>query len=98
MTETVAGEIVTLMLVTGSVHVEVEVELDEPEVLVEQVTAVLAGAAPHEASPRTAASKANARSVFTPPRSFQWEIPDTCRSVATLNSRTQNGSSNISTI
>ena len=40
-TETVAGEIVTLMFVTGSVHVETDVVVEEVEVLVVQVTAVL---------------------------------------------------------
>lgn len=43
-TETVEGEIVTLMFVTGSVQVDVEVVAEEVEVLVVQVTAVLAGA------------------------------------------------------
>jgi hypothetical protein len=37
----VAGEIVTLMFVTGSVHVETDVVVEEVEVLVVQVTAVL---------------------------------------------------------
>jgi hypothetical protein len=40
----VAGEIVTLILNTGSVQVEVEAVLEEEAVVVVQVTAVLAGA------------------------------------------------------
>jgi len=54
-TDTVAGEIVTLIFVTGSVQVEVEVVADVLEVLVVQVTAVLAGAwwmRPGPAGPR----------------------------------------------
>jgi len=54
-TETLAGEIVTLMFVTGSVQVEVDVVLEEVDVFVVQVTAVLAGAAPHELRPSAAA-------------------------------------------
>jgi uncharacterized protein YijF (DUF1287 family) len=40
-TETVAGEIVTLILVAGSVHVDVVVVAEEAEVLVVHDTAVL---------------------------------------------------------
>jgi hypothetical protein len=42
LTDAVAGEMVTLMLVVGSVHVEVEVEEELVDVEVVQVTAVLA--------------------------------------------------------
>jgi hypothetical protein len=44
-TETVAGEIVTLIFVTGSVQVDVVLVPEVVEVVVVQVTAVLAGAA-----------------------------------------------------
>jgi hypothetical protein len=40
-TETVAGEIVTLIFVSGSVHVDVEVVAEVVEVLVVHATAVL---------------------------------------------------------
>lgn len=45
LTETVAGEIVTLILVTGSVQVDVEVVVELVAVVVVQVTAVLLAAA-----------------------------------------------------
>jgi hypothetical protein len=63
----VTGEIVTVMLVTGSVHEEEEdaVELD-PDVVV-QVTAVLA-AEPHEAKLITAMINAKSERRFTAPR------------------------------
>ena len=51
-----------LMLATGSVQVDVDVVLEEEEVEVEQVMAVLAGAVPQEARPRTATSARNAAS------------------------------------
>lgn len=57
-TETVAGEMVMLMLATGSVHVELEVVLVAVEVLLVQVIAVLTGAAPQEVSASTAISAA----------------------------------------
>lgn len=57
-TETVAGEIVMLMFVTGSVHVEVDVVLDEVDVVLVQVIAVLAGAAPQEVSASAATNAA----------------------------------------
>ena len=43
-TATEAGEIVTLMFVTGSVQVDVELLLELVDVFVVQVTAVLVGA------------------------------------------------------
>ena len=45
-----------LMLVTGSVQVDVDVVLEAEEVVVEHVMAVLAGAAPQEVRPRAATS------------------------------------------
>lgn len=57
-TETVAGEIVMLMFVTGSVHVDVDVVLVEVDVVLVQVMAVLAGAAPQEVSARVAINAA----------------------------------------
>jgi hypothetical protein len=57
-TETVAGEIVILMLVTGSVQVDVEVDVEEVEVVVVHVTAVLAaGALWQEVRPNRAMTK-----------------------------------------
>jgi hypothetical protein len=78
-TETVAGEIVTLILVNGSVHVDTEdvVELDEAVVV--QVTAVLAGAAPQEVRPNVAMpmSETRNRRRFTAPLFSLFQIPDT---------------------
>jgi hypothetical protein len=66
-TETVAGEIVTLMLVTGSVQVETEVDVELVGVLVVQVIAVLTGAAPQETRLAAAPSNAKTSSSFTAP-------------------------------
>ena len=63
MTEAVAGEMVMLMFVTGSVHVEVEVVLEAVEVVLVQVIAVLAGAAPQEVSARAAINAAKGRTI-----------------------------------
>ena len=82
-TETVAGEIVTLIFVTGSVHVEVEVAVEEVEVLVVQVTAVLAGALWHEAALNTAMSEPKNRRRFTAPLASFFEIPNPYSSVST---------------
>ena len=71
-----AGEIVTLMFVTGSVHVDVEVVVEEVEVLVVHVTAVLVAAEPHEARPKREVNKINSRRRFTAPLSCLFEIPD----------------------
>ncbi len=65
---------VTLMLVTGSVHVETDVELEEEDVLVVQVTAVLAGAAPQEVKPNRANEKAQNKKSFTAPLQLLFEI------------------------
>jgi hypothetical protein len=75
-TETVAGEIVTLMFVTGSVQVEVEVVAEDVVVLVVQVTAVLAGAAPQEDKPKRAATNARNRRRFTATLCLLFEIPN----------------------
>ena len=56
-TETVEGEIVTLIFVTGSVHVDVEVAVEVVVVLVVQVTAVLVAVEPQEAKPNRAMSE-----------------------------------------
>jgi hypothetical protein len=80
----VAGEIVTLIFVTGSVQVEVEVVADVVEVLVVQVTAVLAGAWWHEARAGRAASKTKNRRRFTAPLCSPFEIPNTYGSASTL--------------
>jgi hypothetical protein len=74
-TEAVAGEIVTLIFVTGSVHVDVEVVDDEVEDVVVQVTAVLAGAAPQEVRLNAATSKiARTMKRFTAPLSPLFQI------------------------
>jgi len=83
-TETVAGEIVTLMFVTGSVHVDVEVVVEEVEVLVVHVTAVLVGVEPHEARPKREVSRMNNRRRFTAPLSSLFDIPDKYASVSIL--------------
>ena len=84
-TETVAGEIVTLIFVTGSVHVDVEVVVEVVEVAVEHVTAVLVAAYfLHEAKLRTAMSGAKYRRRFTAPLSSLFDIPNTYGSVSTL--------------
>ena len=73
-TETVAGEIVMLMLVTGSVQVEVDVVLVDVEVVEVHVIAVLAGAAPQEVRPSPAAStRTGARDEASNPN-FKFEI------------------------
>jgi hypothetical protein len=84
-TETVAGEIVTLIFVTGSVHVDVELVLEEVEVVVVQVMAVLAGAAPQEFRPRSAATASNGRKRFTAPRPSLLEFPAARCCTATPN-------------
>jgi hypothetical protein len=84
-TETVAGEIVTLIFVAGSVHVEVEVVAEAVEVEVVHVTAVLGAAyLLHEGKLRTAMSGAKYRKRLTAPRSSRYEIHNTCGSVSTL--------------
>lgn len=85
LTETVAGEIVTLILVTGSVHVDVEVVAELVEVEVVHVTAVLGAAyLLHDGKLRRAISGAKYRKCFTAPRSLRYEIQNACGSVSAL--------------
>jgi len=83
-TEIVAGDIVTLIFVTGSVHVDVEVVAEVVEVVVVHVTAVLAGAAPHDVRPKKAMSKTKNKRQFTAPLSSLVEHPDKYGSVLTI--------------
>ena len=83
-TETVEGEIVTLIFVTGSVHVEVEVVAEVVDVVVVQVTAVLVAVCLQEARPNRATSKTKNRRRFTAPLCSLFEIPNTYGSVSTL--------------
>jgi hypothetical protein len=81
----VEGEIVTLMLVTGSVQVDVEVDAELVEVLVVQVTAVLVVVAePHEAKPIRATREAKNRRRFTAPLCSPFEIRKAYSSASTL--------------
>jgi len=80
----VAGEIVTLIFVTGSVHVEVEVVVEEVEVLVVHVTAVLVGVEPHEARPKREVSSMNNRGRLTTLLSSLFDISGKYASVSTL--------------
>ncbi len=83
-TEIVAGDIVTLIFVTGSVHVDVEVVAEVVEVVVVHVTAVLVAVEPQEARPNRAVSKTKKSRRFTAPLSSLFEIPGTYGSVSTL--------------
>lgn len=87
-TEIVAGEIVTLIFVTGSVHVEVEVVAEVVVVLVVHVTAVLAAAWWQEVSPNRAMSETKNRRRFTAPLSSLFEIPNTYGCVSTMIPKT----------
>jgi hypothetical protein len=75
---------VTLMLVTGSVQVLVELFEAVVDVEVVQVIAVLAGAAPHEARPKRAMDKTKKERNFTEPLSLLFEIPHTFDSASTV--------------
>jgi hypothetical protein len=94
----VAGEIVTLMFVVGSVQVDVELVLVVLAVGVVQVIAVLAGAAPQEVSARPAttasvgasSAPSNRRRRFTAPLLPLIEIRKARRPVSILSSRMQN--------
>ncbi|MGA7796203.1 MAG: hypothetical protein WCA19_24490 [Candidatus Acidiferrales bacterium] len=79
-----AGEIVTLMFVTGSVQVDVVVVVDEVEVVVVHVTAVLVAVEPHEARPKREVSSMNNRGRFTAPLSSWFDILGKYASVSTL--------------
>jgi hypothetical protein len=76
---------VTLMLVTGSVQVEIEALLELLDEVVVQVMAVLAGAAPQEFRPRSAATASNSRKRFTAPRPSLPEFHAARCSTATPN-------------
>ena len=79
-----AGEIVTLMLVTGSVQVLVELFVAVVDVEVVQVIAVLTGAAPHEVRPIRTTDKTKRERDFTAPLSLQIEFPNTFDSASTV--------------
>ncbi len=79
-----AGAIVTLIFVTGSVQVDVEVVEEVVEVVVVHVIAVLAGAAPHEVRPKKAMSKTMNKRQFAAPLSCWFELPDKYGSVLTM--------------
>jgi hypothetical protein len=84
-TEIVAGAIETLMFVTGSVHVDIEVLVEVVEVVVVQVTAVLAAVYfLQEAKLRKAMSDAKYRRGFNAPLSSLFQIPNIYDSVSTL--------------
>jgi hypothetical protein len=83
-TETVEGEIVTLIFVTGSVHVDVEVVAEVVDVLDVQVTAVLVVACLQEAKPNRAMSKTRNGRRFTATLCSLFEIPDAYGSVSTM--------------
>jgi hypothetical protein len=83
-TEIVEGEIVTLIFVTGSVHVDVEVVVEVVEVVVVHVTAVLVAAEPQETRPKGAMSKIKNRRRFTAPLSSLFEISNIFGSVSIL--------------
>jgi hypothetical protein len=89
-TETVAGEMVTLIFVTGSVHVDVEVVAEVVEVVVVHVTPVLVAAFLHEAKPERAMSKTKNRRRFTAPLSSLFEIPNAYGSASTLIPKMRN--------
>jgi hypothetical protein len=81
----VEGEIVTLIFVIGSVHVDVEVAVELVEVLVVQVTAVLvAGVEWQEARPKRATSETQNRRRFTAPLCSPFEIRNTYSFVSIL--------------
>jgi hypothetical protein len=78
LTETVAGEMVTLMLVTGSVQVEEDAVLVLEGVFVVHVMAVLAGAVPQEVMLRIEAKAmagANKEKSKVPSEERRREIP-----------------------
>ncbi len=99
-TEMETGEIVTEIPVTGSVHDEEEAELAVVEVVVVQVTAVLAGAAPQEDKLTAARIKRNRERRFTAQlfsaawASAAWAwipaILGSCGSLSTRFSKTRN--------
>jgi hypothetical protein len=84
LTETVEGETVMLMLVTGSVQVLVELFVAVVEVEVVQVMAVLAGAAPQDAKANVATNKIKRARNFTAPRFVPFDLPTAFDSDSTL--------------
>jgi hypothetical protein len=84
-TDTVAGEIVTLIPVVASVHEEFDVAVDEVEVVVVQVTAGVAAVPPHEAKPSNATNKIirKGRRLTAPPFSL-FDMPNPYGSGSTL--------------
>ena len=84
-TDTVAGAIVTLIFVTGSVHVDVEVVVEAVEVVVVHVTAVLAPAYfLHEIKLKTPTRAAKYSRRLTAAPSSRFEIHHACGSVSPL--------------
>ena len=83
-TETVAGAIVTVMLVAESVQVEVEVVEEEVVVVFVHVMVVVAAAWLQEAKPSKAMRATRNKRRFTVPRSLWFEIPNSYGSVSTL--------------
>jgi hypothetical protein len=79
---------VTLMPVTGSVHVDIEVVEEVVEVEVVHATAVLAGAEPQEARPNRATSKPKKSRRFTALLDSLSEIPATYGCVSILIPKT----------
>jgi hypothetical protein len=90
-TEVVAGEIVTVIPVTGSVHEEEEVVVEVVEVVVVHTTAVLTGAAYlwHEIRLNRLIMSAKTGRRFTAPLSLASCMPIYCGSVATLLQKRQ---------
>jgi len=79
----VVGEIEMLIPVVGSVHVEKEVVVDVPEVVVVHVMAVLGGAALwHETRPMAPMSIAKVGRRLTAPLSLTSHMPIHCSSDA----------------
>jgi len=72
------------MLVTGSVHVSVELFVAVVDVVVVHVIAVLAGAAPQEVRLKIAMDKIKRERNFTAPLFLPFEIPNTFDSASTL--------------
>lgn len=74
-TETVAGAIVTVMLVAESVQVEVEVVEDVVVVVFVHVIVVVAAVEPQETRPKREARETKNRTRFTAPLSSPFGIP-----------------------
>src|ERR1700730_10979588 len=84
-TETVAGAIVTLMFVTGSVHVDGEAVAGDVEVEVVQVAAVLGAAyCLHAVRPKRMMSGAKYGRRLTAPPTSRFQIHNACGFASTL--------------